>query len=79
MRSRAGHTIATSNRLSAELAKACEGYTGVVTKGETGKPLVAVGKQRRSFSREVGARGGVVRQLDLVSWSEDATWALVRR
>jgi hypothetical protein len=76
---RAGHSLAASEARSAEISELVQGFSGVVTVVESGKPPVAVGKNRRSYSREVGARGGVVRQLDLHEWSETAAWELVRR
>jgi hypothetical protein len=54
---RPGHTIAVSNHLTAEIAKACEGYTGVVTVGDKGRRLRAIGKQRREFDGRTFGNG----------------------
>jgi hypothetical protein len=86
-RPRSGHTIEASNARSAELAKLCKGYTGVVTVGPKfgGKCATAAASGTHSYAYPkwnaggLGARGGSVRALDLHEWSETATWALVRR
>jgi len=46
---RAGHTVAASNHLTAELATLVAAYTGVVTVCEKGKELARMGKNKRQF------------------------------